>query len=651
MPVLNAMQSYYEFTKDRRALDLMSGYFKWQNGLPAECFRAGFWPRMRFGDNLESVYWLYNRTGEAWLLELAKKIHENMADWTSGIPNWHNVNVAECFREPAEYWLQAKAPKFLAAAERNYQAVMGLYGQFPGGGFAGDENCRKGFYDPRQGFETCGIVEFMHSFEMLSRISGNPLWADRCEELAFNSLPAALTPDLKALHYLTGANMIQLDRRNKSPGLQNGGTMLSYSPGAVYRCCQHNHGMGWPYYAEELWLATAGNGLCAALYAECEVSAKVGDGTPVKIVEQTDYPFSDTVRLNLTVPKPVEFSLTLRIPRWCGSPVIKINGQAIDVKAEPLSYVVIRRAWADGDRLELQLPMQIAVRRWAKNHDAASVEYGPLAFSLKIGEKWTRYGGSDAWPEWEVFPTTPWNYGLVLDEKQPAASLEVVRQSGPLPRQPFTPDAAPIELKVKARRIPAWTQDHSGLLNVLQASPARSTESLETITLIPMGAARLRITVFPTIGSGPDAHDWVAPPAHASHTASHCFEGDSLDALSDGLIPRRSNDQAVPRFTWWPHRGTSEWVSYDLPKLQSVSTVEVYWFDDTGKGSCRVPKSWCIEYHDGRSWRPVGTADSCGVALDKFNVVHFALVTTRQVRLIVELQPNYSAGILEWHVK
>ena len=107
---------------------------------------------------------------------------------------------------------------------------MGLYGQFPGGGFAGDENCRPGYRDPRQGFETCGIVEFMHSFEMLDadfRQSplGRPLRGDRLQ------LPAG-RPDArpKALHYLTGANMVQFDRGNKSPGIQNGGTMLSYSP-------------------------------------------------------------------------------------------------------------------------------------------------------------------------------------------------------------------------------------------------------------------------------------------------------------------------------------------------------------------------------------------------------------------------------------
>ena len=282
--------------------------------------------------------------------------------------------------------MQAKEQKYLDAAERNYQTVMGLYGQFPGGGFAGDENCRPGHGDPRQGFETCGIVEFMHSFEMLTKLSGEPLWADRNEEIAFNSLPAALTPDQKALHYLTGANMIQLDRQNKSPGVQNEGTMLSYSPYEVYRCCQHNVSHGWPYYAEELWLATGDGGLCASLYAPSEVQAKVGDGTVAKIVEATDYPFADTIRLKMSLPKAVRFPLYLRIPRWSETPVLTLNGRRIEANAEPLSYLVVEREWADGDAVNLQLPMHTAVRVWQKNHDAVSVDYGPLTFSLRIGD-------------------------------------------------------------------------------------------------------------------------------------------------------------------------------------------------------------------------------------------------------------------------
>ena len=277
MLMLNVLQSFYEYTGDPRVLPFMTKYFRWELAYPEKDFMVGYWPKIRAGDNLESVYWLYNRTGEKWLLELAEKVHRRTPNWTTGVSDWHSVNITQGFREPGVYYMQAKDPKFLAAAERNYRTVMDLYGQVPGGGFGADEKCRRGFGDPRQGFETCSMVEYMHSFEMLTKISGDPIWSDRCEDVAFNSLPAAQTPDLKALHYLTSPNMVQLDKGNKAPGIKNSGTMFSFSPGEVYRCCQHNVAQGWPYFAEELWLATSDGGLCASLYAASEVTAKVAD--------------------------------------------------------------------------------------------------------------------------------------------------------------------------------------------------------------------------------------------------------------------------------------------------------------------------------------------------------------------------------------
>ena len=650
MLALNVVQSWYEYGHDPRVIAFMTKYFKWELNYPADDFLRGYWPKIRAGDNLESVYWLYNRTGEPWLLDLAKKIHDHTADWTGGVANLHNVNFAQSFREPAEYWQQAMDDKFLHATERDYDQVMGEWGQVPGGGFGADENARKGYVDPRQGFETCGIVEYMHSFEMLTKITGNPLWSDRCEEIAFNSLPAALTPDLKGLHYLTCPNQVSLDPNDKSPGVQNGGTMFSYSPGAVYRCCQHNVAMGWPYFAEELWLATADNGLCASIYSASEVTAKVGDGTEVKLVEQTDYPFSDTIHLKLSATKPVQFPLYLRVPRWCQQPKVEVNGKVLEPTAKPLSYLVIDRTWNDGDAITLTLPMKISLRVWHKNHDSVSVDRGPLTYALQIGEKWQRYGGSDKWPDLEVLPTTHWNYGLIVNENDPASSFEVVAKDGPLAEPPFTPQNVPIKLKAKAKHIPQWTTDEKGLIRPLQPSPVKSNEPTETVTLIPMGAARLRISSFPVIGDGPEAHDWQTMPK--APQASWCNPSDTTTALNDGIVPTNSNDQSIPRFTWWDHKGTSEWVQYDFDKPRKVSGVSVYWFDDeTSGGGCRVPASWQVLYRSDGQWKPVNTAGDYGVAKNRFNSIAFEQVSTSGLRLQVKLRDGYSGGILEWKVQ
>src|SRR5262249_50961146 len=156
--------------------------------------------------------------------------------------------------------------------------------------------------------------------------------------------------------------------------------MFAYSPFEVYRCCQHNVSHGWPYYAEELWLATADHGLCASLYSASEVSAKVAAGSVVRISEETDYPFSERINFTLSTERAANFPLYLRVPRWCSGAGVTINGKPSRVEAAPLNYIVLHRAWQNGDRIQLDLPMQLTIRHWAKNQNAVSVDRGPLSF-------------------------------------------------------------------------------------------------------------------------------------------------------------------------------------------------------------------------------------------------------------------------------
>ena len=153
MIMLWCLQSYYEYSQDSRVIDLMTNYFKWQMTVPDEQFLKDYWENSRGGDNLLSVYWLYNKTGDKFLLDLAKKIHRNTADWTndSSLPNWHNVNIAQCFREPATYYMLSGDSADLAATYNVHNLVRRIFGQVPGGMFGADENARMGYIDPRQG--------------------------------------------------------------------------------------------------------------------------------------------------------------------------------------------------------------------------------------------------------------------------------------------------------------------------------------------------------------------------------------------------------------------------------------------------------------------------------------------------------------------
>ena len=316
MIALFCLQSYYERTNDKRVLELMTGYFKYLHSVPEEKFLAGYWAPMRAGDQLYSIFWLYNHTGDAWLLELAHKTHRRAARWDRDVIDWHNVNMAQGFREPATYAQLSKNPGHLAATERDWTKMRTLYGQVPGGMYGADENARQGYNGPRQAIETCGSAEEMLSDEILLAITGDPAWAERCENVAFNTYPAHYTADYKALRYLTSPNQPQSDHANKAPGVQNGGNMFEMNPHA-HRCCQHNAGHAWPYFAENLWYASAGNGLAALLYAPCVVAAKVADGVEARIEEKTRYPFEDKIEFLISLPRAVRFPLSLRIPVWC----------------------------------------------------------------------------------------------------------------------------------------------------------------------------------------------------------------------------------------------------------------------------------------------------------------------------------------------
>lgn len=509
MIVLWIMQSYYEYSNDERVIDFMTKYCNYLLTVPDEDFLYSYWENSRGGDNLWSVAWLYNRTGDHNLLTLGEKIHKNTADWTKStqLPNWHNVNVAQCFREPATYFMFTGDSSMLSASYNVQSLVRRAFGQVPGGMFGADENARIGFFDPRQGTETCGFVEQMASDEIMLQISGDPYWAENCEDVAFNSYPAALMPDYKALRYITSPNHVVSDSKNHHPGIDNSGPFLSMNPFSS-RCCQHNHGFGWPYYTENLIYATPDNGLAAILYNACKAKVKVGNGTEVTIQEQTNYPFEETIRFTLTTPENVTFPLYLRIPSWCKNASITVNGEKLNADLIAGKYARITREWSDADEIVLTVPMEINYRQWEVNKNSVSVDYGPLSLSLKIDEdyqqkdsretaigdsKWQEGADASAWPTYEIYPASSWNYAL-----QTSAPITVERKEWPFNNNPFTLTTVPLEFKAKGRLIPEWKVDEYGLCGVLPYEDARKAEAVDEITLIPMGAARLRIASFPT---------------------------------------------------------------------------------------------------------------------------------------------------------
>ena len=539
MIMLYCLQSYYEYSKDDRVIDLMTKYFKFQFDIEEKDLLSEdhYWARIRGGDNLHSVIWLYNRTGEKWLLSLAEKIYRKTAPWTSrghkleeiknwkgiregfewptwfsDLIDWHNVNIAQCFRTPAQYYLLNGDEKYLKATYDNFNIVREHFGQVPGGMYGSDENCRPGYDDPRQAIELCGIVEHMNSDEHLLRITGDTFWADHIETIAFNSFPASVSPDFKAVRYLTSPNMVISDSESHSPGIQQTGPFLNFNPFSS-RCCQHNHTQGWPYFTENLWMATPDNGLAGVIYAPSIVNAKVGDNTNISITNKTNYPFSEDLIFNIETDKSDVFPIYFRIPSWCKKSKVLINGKAIKAQIEAGKFLKIKREWSNGDIVKLILPKDISVKKWEKNHNSVSVNYGPLTFSLNIKERyvekssdktaigdsrWQEDADREEWPTYEIYPDSDWNYGLILEDKLDN-TFEVIEREWPKDNFPFTNNSTPILIKANAKKIPNWKIGKTGLVGELMDSPVESNEKVEIIELVPMGGSRLRISSFPVI--------------------------------------------------------------------------------------------------------------------------------------------------------
>ena len=238
------------------------------------------------------------------------------------------------------------------------------------------------------------------------------------------------------------------------------------------------------------------------------------DGKRVTITEETNYPFEESIRFKISSTGKTTFPLYLRIPSWTKNPSVTINGKKVEVELQNGKYLRLERAWRNGDEVVLHVPMKLSQSVWQVNQDSRSIHYGPLTFSLKIREnyttvsstetaigdsKWQKNADPGKWPSYEITPASDWNYALVIDDRLPLEqNFEVVRTTWPADDHPFTVESAPIEIKVRGKKVKGWVIDQYGLTGELPVKEFRKFDAeTEEITLIPMGAARLRISAFP----------------------------------------------------------------------------------------------------------------------------------------------------------
>lgn len=381
-----------------------------------------------------------------------------------------------------------------------------------------------------------------------------------------------------------------------------------------------------------------GRSIDVNLFIASDASIKLGSGE-VRLRQETRYPWDGTIAIHVDPVRTAEFDLHIRIPQWVrsnGRPIpsdlyslagdassseqswsIHINGKLVQASADDRGYARISRTWQKGDVLEINLPMPVrlvrAHEKVVANRDRIAITRGPIVYCVEAVDN----GGHvrNLWLSKDA------EFNSIEDPKLLGGVVRI--QTTAMKRQ-RNESGDIIEEPVRLTAIPYYGWDNR--------------EAGEMAVWLPTKADLAQIVPPPTIAS------------RAKASTSHCYSTDSVAAVNDQAEPSSSGDHSIPRLTWWNHRGTNEWVRYDFAAPQRVSSVEVYWFDDTGRGQCRVPQSWRLLYRDGDQWKPVKASAEFGVQADTFNRVTVDPVKTNGLRLEVQLQPGFSGGILEWRV-
>ena len=463
--------------------------------------------------------------------------------------------------------------------------------------------------------ETCAAIGLALWSHRLNLMHGDAHYADVLERVLYNGVLSGIGMDGEHFFYV-------------NPLASGGGHHRQ--PFFPCACCPTNVVRFVPSIPGYVY-AVGKHGVFVNLYVAGVGKIVTPGGTPVKLTQETRYPFDGKVRLVLDdMPKQTGwFQVNLRIPQWCDGAKLSLNGRAVDPIRMVNGYANICRYWDPGDVIELDLPMEIkrieANPRVKANAGRVAIARGPIVYCFEGCDNDGRVRN------------------IVLDREPKLTARH---------RWDLLGGVTVIEGRARGDRtvtaVPYYAWDHRDpgemLVWVRQDGKSRSPEVVDSAW-----QDKLYRPLDPdTLGES----EPLAPIEMALPSASHRHGNNVLSALNDQVEPKDSCDQTIPRFTWWDHKGTVEWVQYDFDEPVKVSAVEVYWFDDERiKRHCRAPQSWKLLYKMGDTWQPVTGPSAFGTEIDKYNRTTFDPVQTSGLRIEVQLKEPWSGGILEWKVE
>lgn len=622
-----AATAYYQATGKRPLLDiaLKSADLLDRTFGPG---KASIWPGHQIAEM--GLAKLYRTTGDEHYLNLAKFLLDergpngkpyNQADrkviaQTEAVG--HAVRATYMYSGMADVAALTGDPRYVKAIDSIWDNVVSkkLYITGGIGATSNGEAFGANFELPNMSAynETCAAIGNDYWNQRLFLLHGDAKYIDVLERTLYNGLLSGLSLDGKSFFY---PNPLESNgQHERSPWFGcaccpgNMTRFLASVPGYVY--------------------AHRGDVLYVNLFVASTAEVGLDSGTKVKLTQETRYPWDGTVKITVAPDRQARFTLNVRVPGWARNEVtpgglyrfvdqvsdrvsLKVNGKAVALNLDK-GYAVLTREWKNGDAVELSLPMPVrrvgANEAVAADRNRVALQRGPLVYCAE-------------WPD------------------NPGGHV----------RNLVLPGNAQLTAEFNAGLLNGVEVIRGKSLSLAYDATGTVRKSEQDFTAIPYYAwanrGRGQMTVWiPDIESAgrPLPHPTLAMLSKVTTSGKK-----NPRAINDGEEPRASNDPDG-FFDWYPSKGTVEWVDYDFGRTATVAGTSVYWFDDTGEGECRAPKSWRVLYRDGSEWKPVASANAFTNDKNRFNSVSFKPVSTTGLRLEVTLQPEWSAGIQEWKV-